>query len=254
MGRGSAALIEPWVWASGGAILGAIIGSFLATIVSRWPEGGSVRRGRSKCEACERELEPRDLVPIFSALWLRGRCRYCAAPISRHHLIIEILAALIGASALLISPDWSGFFGAIFGWLLLLLAALDLQHYWLPDRVTALLAVLGILAGALGEYPWLSDRIIGAVVGFLVLAAVAVAYRAIRKREGLGGGDPKMFGAIGAWVGWQGLPNVLLGATIVGLIYILVKALRQEKVDLTDKLPLGALMALAAFPIWIWMQ
>ncbi len=170
---------------------------------------------------------------------------------------------MIGAAALLIAPDWTGLAGAVFGWLLLLLGALDLRNYWLPDRVTGTMAALGILVGALGTipaladppvYPYLSDRIIGAIIGFLALAAVALAYRAIRKREGLGGGDPKMFGAIGAWVGWQGLPNVLLGATIVGLVFILAKALRHEKVDLTDKLPFGALMALAAFPIWIWMQ
>lgn len=199
-------------------------------------------------------MQPRDLVPIFSALVTRGKCRYCAATIPKHHLVIETLAALIGAAALLISPDWSGLAGAIFGWLLLLLAALDLDFYWLPDRVTGTMAVLGIAVGAFGEYPWLSDRIIGAVVGFLGLAAVALAYRALRKREGMGGGDPKMFGAIGAWVGWQGLPAVLLGATIIGLSYILVRALRKETIDPTEKVPLGALMALAAFPIWIWMQ
>jgi leader peptidase (prepilin peptidase)/N-methyltransferase len=263
VGRGGAALIEPWVWASGGAVLGAIIGSFLATIVSRWPEGGSVREGRSRCDSCKKDLQPRDLVPIFSALWLRGRCRYCGAAIAPHHLVIEVLAAMIGAAALLIAPDWTGFAGAIFGWLLLLLAALDLQHYWVPDRITVTMATLGILVGALGTipalseplvYPFLSDRIIGAVLGFLALAAIALAYRAIRKREGLGGGDPKMFGAIGAWVGWQGLPNVLLGATMIGLLFVLTKALRREKVNLSDRLPLGAMMALAAFPIWIWMQ
>ena len=253
MGRGGTALIEPWVWSSGGAILGAIIGSFLATIVSRWPRGGSIRRGRSRCESCETQLRPRDLVPIFSALVLRGKCRYCAAAIPKHYLAIEIIAALIGASALLISPDWSGLAGACFGWMLLLLAALDLNHYWLPDRVVATMGLAGIATGALGEFPWLSDRIIGAVIGFLGLALVALAYRTLRKREGMGGGDPKMFGAIGAWVGWQGLPSVLLGATIIGLSYVLVRALQDKKIDLGGKLPLGALLAIAAFPIWIWM-
>lgn len=205
----------------------------------------------------------RDLVPVFSFLWTRGRCRFCAAPISRHHLVIEALAALIGAVALLVAPSWQGLAGALFGWALLLLAALDFRHYWLPDRVTGAMAVLGLIVGAIGTFsapvnyeidPDFWTRIFGMVFGFIGLALVALAYRAVRKREGLGGGDPKLLGAIGAWLGWYPLPLLLLGATMIGLTYILAKALRREKVELTDKLPLGALMAVVAFPIWVVMQ
>ena len=266
MGRrssGSSTLIDPWIWASGGAILGAILGSFLATIVIRWPRGGTVRRGRSACDSCNKPLAPRDLVPIFSFLWTRGLCRYCAAPIPRVHIIMEGMAALIGAAAVTAAPNWIGITGAVFGWMLLLLAALDLRHYWLPDRVTGAMAVLGLVVGVLGTLPFLAEpqvhpdlwgRVFGALAGFLGLAAVALIYRSVRKREGLGGGDPKMLGAIGAWVGLYAVVQVLLGATIIGLSFVLIKAINRERIKFDDKLPLGALMALAAFPVWLWMQ
>lgn len=98
------------------------------------------------------------------------------------------------------------------------------------------------------------DRAIGAVAGFGGLALIALAYRWLRKRDGLGGGDPKLLGAIGAMLGWQALPFVLLGASSVGLLYVAIRIGSGHKVDATDRIPLGALMALAAFPVWIVQQ
>jgi leader peptidase (prepilin peptidase) / N-methyltransferase len=252
-GRG-AALTPLWAWGLGGAILGAIVGSFLATIVSRWPRDQSILSGRSHCDACGTTIEARDLIPLISALILSGKCRACGARIEAHHRWVELVAALIGASALLVTPGLEGLAGAIFGWLLLTLAALDLIHFWLPDRLTALLAALGLAAGLAGFHPGPDDRVIGALVGLAGLSLIAFAYRTFRGREGLGGGDPKLFGAIGAWLGWQALPAVLLGASVVGLAYVLVRLLKRKPLSAIDRLPLGALFALAAFPIWIVIQ
>jgi leader peptidase (prepilin peptidase) / N-methyltransferase len=241
-----------WVWPIGGAILGSLFGSFIAALVIRWPDGRSVISGRSVCDACGHGLGAVELIPIVSALCQRGKCRHCGAAIDRLHLAIELAAAVVGSVAFGVSPGLAGLAGAIFGWILIALIALDVAHYWLPDKLTLPLLMVGLGIGFAGISPPLVDRIWGAAGGYLSLAAIAFAYRRVRRRDGLGGGDPKLLGAIGAWLGWQALPMVLLGGSGVGLLYVLFRSLQGKPMTATDRLPLGALMALAAFPLWIW--
>jgi leader peptidase (prepilin peptidase)/N-methyltransferase len=238
-------------WTALALILGAAIGSFLATILIRWPQGRSVVAGRSACDKCGRTLEARDLVPILSWSLARGRCRACGSRIDRRHLAAEAGAAMIGITAILAHPMPLAAATAIFGWWLFLLAALDVEHEWLPDRLTWPLLAAGLAAGWGGFGPPLDSRAIGAAAGFASLFLVARLYRALRGREGLGGGDPKLFAAIGAWLGWTQLPMVLVGAGLIGLAALLLKRVRGGSVAAADRLPLGALMALAAWPIWI---
>jgi leader peptidase (prepilin peptidase) / N-methyltransferase len=238
-------------WAGAGFILGAIIGSFLATAAIRWPQQRRVTRGRSACDQCGRKLGPLDLIPIVSFLIRRGKCATCGGAIDRKHLQIEIAAALIGALSFAVAPGLIGVAGAIFGWGLLLLAVLDVEHFWLPDRATYLLALLGIAFGAAGMPPFPNDRLIGLAVGFGGLWLVGTAYKLVRKREGLGGGDPKMCGAIGAWLGWAALPYVLLLAGLAGLASVLLARARGQDITATTRLPLGALLAVAAWPVWL---
>jgi leader peptidase (prepilin peptidase)/N-methyltransferase len=158
---------------------------------------------------------------------------------------------MIGIAAILAHPMPLAAVTAILGWWLFLLAALDLEHEWLPDRLTWPLLAAGLAAGWGGFGPSFDSRLIGAASGFVSLFLIARAYRALRGREGLGGGDPKLFAAIGAWLGWTQLPFVLVGAGLLGLAALLLKRLRGGTVEATDRLPLGTLMALAAWPIWI---
>jgi leader peptidase (prepilin peptidase)/N-methyltransferase len=234
-----------------GFTLGGIVGSFVATLVVRWPEGRSVALGRSCCDGCGEALRPLELIPMASYVSAKGRCRRCGAAINPRHIAIEVAAAVLGAVALLVQPGMSGLVTAVFGWWLIALAALDLEHHWLPDRLTVPLLPLGLLAAWAEIGPGLLDRIIGAAAGFLVLASIGLGYRLLRRREGLGGGDPKLLAAIGAWIGWQQLPLVLAGAGLVGLSAIALTVLRGGAVRATDRLPLGTLMALAAWPIWL---
>lgn len=238
-------------WTALAFILGAAIGSFLATILLRWPEGRSVVAGRSKCDCCGTTLQARDLVPILSWSLARGRCRHCGARIDRRHLAAEAGAAMIGLAAILAHPMPLAAVTAILGWWLFLLAALDLEHEWLPDRLTLPLLAAGLAAAWGGFGPPLEARLIGAAAGFATLFLIALGYRTLRGREGLGGGDPKLFAALGAWLGWPQLPFVLVGAGLLGLAALLLKRLRGEAVAATDRLPLGTLMALAAWPIWM---
>jgi leader peptidase (prepilin peptidase)/N-methyltransferase len=238
-------------WTALAFILGAAIGSFLATILVRWPQGRSVVAGRSKCDKCGATLEARDLVPILSWSLAKGRCRRCGTRIDRRHLAAEIGAAMIAVTAFIAHPLPLALVTALLGWWLFLIAALDLEHHWLPDRLTWPLPGAGLVAAWGGFGPPLGDRAIGAAAGFASLFAIGALYRSVRGREGLGGGDPKLFAAIGAWLGWAQLPFVLLGAGLLGLVAVLLKTARGEAVAGTDRLPLGTLMALAAWPIWI---
>lgn len=235
-----------------GSLLGVVIGSFLATLILRWPEERSVVGGRSSCDHCGRDLRVWELVPVASYIAQRGRCWRCGARIATDHIAIETTSGLIGGLALFIAPGIEGLAGALFGWLLLTLAALDVKHHWLPDRLTALLALTGLAAGLFGLPPEMSERLIGGLAGYGTLAVIVALYKRVRKRDGLGAGDPKMLGAIGCWLGWQALPLVILGASLAGIWAAISWRLRGEAVSADSMLPLGSLMAVAAFPLWLF--
>lgn len=241
------------MWPVGLGLLGAIFGSFIATLVIRWPEGRSVMLGRSQCDACGLGLSARDLIPLVSAALARGRCRSCGTTIDPRHWQIELMALGIGAVAGLVVPGPVALAGAVFGWLLLALAALDVAVLWLPDRLTITLASVGLVSGTLGIAPALQDRLIGGVAGFGVLWAIGAGYKLVRGRDGLGGGDPKLFGAIGLWLGWAMLPAVLLLAALTGLGIVLVGMMLGRPARLDDRVPFGALLAIAAYPAWLFL-
>lgn len=224
-----------------GALAGAIVGSYIATLVLRWPASEQATRGRSRCDSCRRPLAPYELVPIASALVLRGRCRTCSAAIRSEHLRVEILAALLAAAALVIQPGQQGAALALFWLMLLGPALLDARHFWLPDRLTFAVAAAGVLLGGWATHVPLPDRLIGGVAGFLSLAAIGLLYRGARKREGLGEGDPKLLGAIGLWTGWTALPGILLVASLAGLALA-----ASQRRALSDRLPFGTLLAIGA--------
>lgn len=226
-----------------GFLGGAIIGSFLATVILRWPQGRSVATGRSRCDGCGRTLGLLELVPILSAVSQGQRCRTCGQRIDPMHLRVEIAAGLCGATALGISPDAGGLVVALFGWLLIPLALLDWRHFWLPDRLTALLAATGIAGGWLLKVGLVS-QLIGGLAGFAALYAIAVIYKRTRGRTGLGAGDPKLFGAVGLWLGWQPLAAVLALAAAIGLCFALTMRRRAH-----DQMPFGTMLAIGAWPV-----
>jgi leader peptidase (prepilin peptidase)/N-methyltransferase len=231
-----------------GAMAGAISGSFLATLILRWPQGRSVMRGRSACDGCGRTLSARDLVPLFSALVQRGRCRSCGARIDPLHGRVEAACAIIGALAIGGSPDLGGVAWALLGWSLLTLALLDWRHFWLPDALTLPLAFFGFTIGLWATDVILIDRIIGAAIGYLALLAIALSYRALRGRDGLGLGDAKLLGALGAWFGWQALPFILLIASLMAIVVMVASGRATER---TARIPLGTFLVVAALPAWI---
>lgn len=240
-----------WALAAAGAVLGLLVGSYVATLTLRWPQGRSTTTGRSACDGCGRPLAWYELVPLLSFAALRGRCRTCGAPIDRRHPTIEVAAAVIGAASLWLHPDASGLLGAAFGWALLTLAVLDAEHFWLPDAITLPLAGAGLALGLTFDPPFI-DRLIGAALGYGLLAGIAALYHKLRARAGMGGGDPKLLGAIGAWLGWQALPFVLVLASLAALVSVAIGAARGRPVTATTRLPFGAPLAVAGWAVWLF--
>ena len=138
------------------------------------------------------------------------------------------------------------------GWQLLLIALIDAENFWLPDELTLPLIASGLIATAVIAHGWPVAQIIGAVVGFVLLWGLAAAYKRLRGRDGLGGGDPILFAGAGAWVGWTGLPTVLLWACAVGFSIVLTLLITRRTVAMTDRLPFGTFLAVGIWLTWLY--
>ncbi len=227
-----------------------VAGSFAGVVVDRTARGESFVTGRSYCEACGHDLQPYDLVPIFSWLALRGRCRYCHARIRPSHLLIELAAALIAIIALLFSTGPALWAGCLLGWTLLAMGLIDLKTLRLPDFGNYLLIAGGMAVTYALAADAVIDHAIGALSGFVILFAVSRLYRQIRGRDGLGLGDAKLLAAGGAWLGWQALPGILMIAAFAGLIVAIV-AQKGHRFDRYRVVAFGPYLALAIWITWL---
>ena len=225
--------------------LGLAVGSFLTVCIHRLPRGESVVAPRSRCPACERPIRWSDNVPLLGYLRLRGRCRACGAPISPLYPFVELVTP---AFFLVHYGDlgWQPLLPAriAFTCALLVLGAIDLRHRILPNVITLPGTVLGARPEP-GLEPGPVDALAGAAVGVAVPLAIAVAYRRIRGVEGLGMGDVKMLGMIGAWLGWQAALLTLLVASLLGSLAGLA-ILAAGRGDARYPLPFGSFLAAAA--------
>lgn len=235
--------------ATGVLVASPFVGSFIGLAADRLPVGKSIVTGRSHCDACNRVLRPSELVPILSWLAQGGRCRGCRTPISATLPFLEIAAIAVALAAIVTAPGLWLPLTALFGWCLLLLAFLDAREFWLPASITLPLGAVGFAVGALSGT--LLESAIGLAVGFIMLEAVRVGYLRATGREGIGGGDPLLLGAVGAWLGWTALPAVLVLASVGALAAaVLIALMRRQRLDRQARVPLGAWIAAAAFMVW----
>lgn len=205
--------------AAAAAVLAApFVGSFLATVAVRLPECRAIVFARSQCPACAQTLAPRDLVPVVSWVLNRGHCRYCAAPVDKSYLLMELAAVGIAVWAVtVLEGDAYILAGCALGWTLLTLAVIDARHFVLPDVLTLPLLALGLVLAADRGWAAFLDAGIGAAAGFAVFGLVGWMHWRLRAREGLGLGDAKLLAAAGAWVAWPGLASVVLVASLAAL-------------------------------------
>lgn len=239
----------PWAWL---VPLALCVGSFLGVLVTRLPAGEPVIWSRSACPRCGHALGALDLVPIVSWIARRGRCGYCGAPIGWLYPGIELGALAVALWAASVAAGWMLWFSCALGWTLLTLALIDWRDGILPDVLTFSLLVLGFLAAYVSDPFSLPDRAIGAVAGFAFFAGIRWAYRRLRGREGMGLGDAKLLGAAGAWVGWEGLPSVILAASALALAGALVMAMRGRRITGDLGIAFGPALCAGLWLVWLY--
>lgn len=208
----------------------------------------------SHCTACKKKLKPWHNIPLLSYIFLRGRCAYCEAVISLQYPAVELLtAALSVIIALHFGFSYQCLAFLFFTYALITLTFIDFNHQLLPDEITILFLWLGLLCNLFGIFTSLSNAVIGAIVGYVSLWAFNYLFRLIRKKDGMGYGDFKLFAMLGAWFGWQILPITLLIAAgagaIIGIFLILIKKHEHNK-----PLPFGPYLAIAAWLTALWGQ
>ena len=236
----------------GALLVAPFVGSFIGVVVRRVPEGRPVAWTRSRCEHCGAVLRARDLVPLYSWLAARGRCRYCGHSLAGFYPGIELAAFAIAFAALAFDGGMEAWLDCVFGWWLLALGWIDIRRWLLPDVLTLPLVVTGLAVAVAFDPEQLTERALGAALGYLGLRAVALAYRALRGREGLGHGDAKLLAASGAWVGAMALPQVVLGAAVSALIAAAGLRFAGVKLSAGSALPFGPFLALATWLVWLF--
>jgi leader peptidase (prepilin peptidase)/N-methyltransferase len=229
------------------------IGSFLGVLIRRLPEHRPVTFARSCCEVCGGNLTASELVPLVSYVLQRGRCRRCGAAIEPFHLMVEVAAVLVAAWAVTVEGDLAHLWiGCLLGWTLLTLGWIDIRCMCLPDALTLPLLLAGLALSLMYGPGDVTAHATGAAAGYLGLRAVAWSYRIARGREGIGGGDAKLMGAAGAWLGAAALPYVLLIAALLGLAMAMCSALMGRRLQAHSALPFGPCLALAIWLIWLY--
>lgn len=227
------------------AVAGAVLGSFLNVLIHRLPRGRSVVWGRSMCPGCNQQIAAWDNIPVLSFVWLRGKCRRCAWRIPWRYPIVEILSSAAAATALwrygvTLQAAWIYAFVAI----MIVITFIDWEHQIIPDPLSLGGIVLGWVGAAICLDIGVVDSLVGSFVGAGVVLAIAVLYKAARKIDGMGGGDVKLMGMIGAFLGWQMVFPVLFIAALAGSVYGV--ALLRSGSDGKTAVAFGSFLAPAA--------
>ena len=229
---------------------GAAFGSFLNVVIHRVPRGESVVGGRSMCPKCRATIAWYDNIPVVSYLALRGKCRRCEWRIPARYPLVEILAATaagvaVATEGFTLAAAWLFVFLAI----MIAITFIDWEHQIIPDA----LSIGGMVLGWVGAWVCLDigivDSIVGSAVGAGVILLIAVLYKAARRVDGMGGGDVKLMGMIGAFLGWQMVFAVLLVAATAGSVYG-IYLMRRAGGGRQTAVAFGSFLAPAACLMW----
>lgn len=259
-------------------VFGLLIGSFLNVVILRLPARlehdwqnqckellgveklddelsdapSSIMWSRSLCPKCGHQINWYENIPLLSYLLLRGRCSSCKAPISKRYPLIEGSTALFFlAVAQHFGPTLQSLFAIGLTAILIALAVIDYDHQLLPDDLTFLLLWGGLFASLFNVFTDPVSSIIGALAGYLSLWLVYHGFRLLTGKEGMGYGDFKLLAALGAWLGWQMLPLIILLSSLVGaVIGLIMISLKRHKSS--QPMPFGPFIALAGWIALLW--
>jgi leader peptidase (prepilin peptidase)/N-methyltransferase len=242
-------------------VVGAFIGSFLNVCIYRLPRGESVVWPGSHCPSCNQPVAPYDNVPLLSYFLLLGKCRRCRAPISMQYPLVEVLNGLVYVLvAWRFGLTWPAMAYAAFCSALIVISGIDLEHQIIPDRITLPGLAIGLVAAATILPITLVNAVIGVAVGGGLLWLLAWLSPYLFGKEGMGGGDIKLMGMVGAFLGWKpALLTIMLGAiagSVLGITLIAIKLLRRDQyIPFGPFLALGAIVALfCADDLLAWYQ
>jgi len=227
-------------------LLGLSLGSFLNVCIYRIPLKKSIVHPRSSCPHCGEPIRFYDNIPLLSYLFLMGKCRQCDHRISLRYPIVELLTGLLSFVLFTIyGISFQYLLSLLFAATLVTISFIDLDHRIIPD----ILSLPGVAAGwAVSFFPWgvyWIDSLIGTLAGGGSLYLVAVLYEKMTGREGMGGGDIKLLAMIGAWMGWQALPLIVLIASLTGAVIGMVFILFSGK-GYRFRIPFGPFLSLGA--------
>lgn len=255
-------------------LLGLCVGSFLNVVIHRLPkimeqewqaqcaelhgesastaEQLSLAKPRSRCPACGHQITALENIPVLSYLLLKGKCSGCGIPISARYPTIEILTGLFSAyTAWHFGPTLQAAGALLLVWSLIALAAIDFDTQLLPDAITLPLLWLGLAFNLADTYVDLPAAVVGAMAGYLALWTVFWLFKLATGKEGMGYGDFKLLAALGAWLGWQMLPTIILLSSVVGAfvgITMIIVARRGRNVPI----PFGPYLAAAGAIALFW--
>jgi leader peptidase (prepilin peptidase)/N-methyltransferase len=240
-----------WLVVGLAALLGLCVGSFLNVCIYRLPRRESLMYPPSRCTSCGRGLSWLDNIPVVSWVALRGRCRTCGAPVSPIYPIVEIVTAFVFvAGYLLYGVTPLGAVRVLFACALIVLFVVDLQHHILPNAITVPGVVVGFVCSLFLPPGW-RDSLIGILVGGGILFAIAETYYRVRGLEGLGMGDVKLLGMIGAFLGWKLVLLTLVVSSFAGSVAgVFLIASGRGTMQLA--LPFGTFLSLGAVFAAIW--
>jgi leader peptidase (prepilin peptidase)/N-methyltransferase len=201
----------------------------------------------STCPKCQHKIRAWENIPVISWLFLRGKCSSCKTAISIRYPLVELATGLLSALvAWHFGFGLAGFAAVIATWLLIAMTFIDLDTMLLPDQLTLALLWLGLVISINSPFVSSHDAIIGAAAGYLSLWSLYWAFKLLTGKEGMGYGDFKLLAALGAWVGWQHLPVVILLSSFVGAVVGITLLTVQGK-DKSQPIPFGPYLAAAGF-------
>lgn len=193
-----------------------------------------------------------DLVPVLSWAVQRGKCRHCGIAIGLFYPAIELTALVVALWSAVIFSGLAFWASCLLGWTLLALAATDLKYFLLPDFLTLPLIAAGLLVTAALDTGAITAHVLGAAAGYVFVRLLRFAYRKLRGREGMGLGDAKLLAAAGAWVSWQGVPSVLVIASLSALAIVLLGSIVFSKIDPARRVPFGVFIGLGLWITWLY--
>ena len=259
-------------------ILGLIIGSFINVVIYRLPimlekqwreqcrellgygekdvtessEPFNLIVPRSRCPHCGQLIKAFSNIPVISFLVQKGKCSECNLPISIRYPVVEILSALMAAVvAIHYGLSYETLFAIVLTWSLIILSFIDLDHQILPDDIIYPVLWLGLIVNMFGLFTDIYSSLIGSILGYTILWTVFIVFKLLTGKEGMGYGDFKLLALLGAWLGWQAIPLIILVSSLMGAL-IGISLILFAKRDKGIPIPFGPYLALAGWIALLW--